>query len=216
MAQPIGTSRYREGMSDPRIGLTVTHSRYVGHNHTHYSGSQVDHSYTMSLLSDAATEVCIRTDSDEGAVVAYNEIDFLAPIYAGDVLEVEAFVVGVGSSSRELGMEARVICREARRLVEDDSKIAGTASYVLEQPLVVARATATVVVADPLPEPPAPWGNQVAEVPDRPERDPKAGLKDLQDTWLRWTKDAREQIERRAVELRTRSQAAPAADDTEE
>lgn len=205
-------------MSDPRIGLTVTHSRYVGHNHTHYSGSQVDHSYTMSLLSDAATEVCIRTDADEGAVVAYNEIDFLAPIYAGDVLEVEAFVVGVGSSSRELGMEARVICREASRLVEEQTKIPQTASYVLEQPLVVARATATVVVADPLPEPPAPWGSQVADVPDRPERDAKAGLKDLQDTWLRWTKDAREQIEKRAVELRSRSQATTQAttDDTEE
>ena len=210
--------RYRVGMSDPRIGLTVTHSRYVGHNHTHYSGSQVDHSYTMSLLSDAATEVCIRTDADEGAVVAYNEIDFLAPIYAGDVLEVEAFVVGVGSSSRELGMEARVICREASRLVAETTKIAQTASYVLEQPLVVARATATVVVADPLPEPPAPWGSQVADIPDRPERDAKAGLKDLQDTWLRWTKDAREQIEKRAVELRSRSQATTQAttDDTEE
>lgn len=198
-------------MSDPRIGLTVTHSRYVGHNHTHYSGSQVDHSYTMSLLSDAATEVCIRTDSDEGAVVAYNEIDFLAPIYAGDVLEVEAFVVDVGSTSRELGMEARVICREARRLDEENTKLASTASYVLEQPLVVARASATVVVADPLPEPPAPWGSHVAEVP---EREPVPGLKDLQDTWLRWTRDARTQIEKRTAELRARSQAA--ADDTEE
>ncbi len=200
-------------MSDPRIGLTVTHSRYVGHNHTHYSGSQVDHSYTMSLLSDAATEVCIRTDSDEGAVVAYDEIDFLAPIYAGDVLEVEAFVVGVGSTSRELGMEARVVCREAQRL-DDNPKLAPTASYVLERPLVVARATATVVVANPLPEPPAPWGTQVADVPDRPERDAKAGLKDLQDTWLRWTRDAREQIEKRAADLRSRSQAA--ADHNEE
>lgn len=200
-------------MSDPRIGLTVTHSRYVGHNHTHYSGSQVDHSYTMSLLSDAATEVCIRTDSDEGAVVAYDEIDFLAPIYAGDVLEVEAFVVGVGSTSRELGMEARVVCREAQRL-DDNPKLAPTASYVLERPLVVARATATVVVANPLPEPPAPWGTQVADVPDRPERDAKAGLKDLQETWLRWTRDAREQIEKRAADLRSRSQAA--ADHNEE
>lgn len=195
-------------MSDPRIGLTVTHRRYVGHNHTHYSGSQVDHSYTMSLLSDAATEVCIRTDSDEGAIVAYDEIDFLAPIYAGDVLEVEAFVVGVGSTSRELGMEARVTCREAQRLDEDNAKLAPTASYVLERPLVVARATATVVVANPLSEPPAPWGTQVAEVPDRPELDPRAGLRDLQETWLRWTRDAREQIEKRTAELRSRTQAA--------
>ncbi|QGF24625.1 hotdog domain-containing protein [Raineyella fluvialis] len=195
-------------MSDPRIGLSVTHRRYVGHNHTHYSGSQVDHSYTMSLLSDAATEVCIRTDSDEGAVVAYDEIDFLAPIYAGDVLEVEAFVVGVGSTSRELGMEARVICREAQRLDETTTKLAPTASYVLEHPLVVARANATVVVANPLPEPPTPWGSQVAEVPDRPPLDAKAGLRDLQETWLRWTRDAREQIEKRAADLRSRAQSA--------
>ncbi|MPN11515.1 hypothetical protein SDC9_158818 [bioreactor metagenome] len=157
--------------------------------------------------------MCIRTDSDEGAIVAYDEIDFLAPIYAGDVLEVEAFVVGVGSTSRELGMEARVICREAQRL-DSNPRLAPTASYVLEQPLVVARATATVVVANPLPEPPTPWGTQVADVPDRPERDPKAGLKDLQETWLRWTRDAREQIEKRAADLRSRSQAP--ADHSEE
>ncbi len=200
-------------MSDARIGLTVTHRRYVGHNHTHYSGSQVDHSYTMSLLSDAATEVCIRTDGDEGAVVGYDEIDFLAPIYAGDVLEVEATVVGVGSTSRRLGMEARVTCREAARLDEDNPRLATSASYELERPLVVARATATVVVANPLPEAPEPWGTKVAEVPDRPERDARAGLRDLQEAWLRWTRDARDQVERRTAELRQRAEAGSDAGD---
>lgn len=202
-------------MSDPRTGLAVTHSRYVGHQHTHFAGRQIDHSYTMSLLSDAATEVCIRTDGDEGAIVAYNEIDFLAPIYAGDVLEVEAFVTAVGSTSRELGMEVRVTCRQANRL-DVDGKIPESASHVLEQPLVVVRANATVVVANPLEAAPDPWGSQVSEVPERIETETMAGLRDLQDTWMRWTRDAREQWQKRSAERRARTESATAQPEVEE
>src|SRR5690606_31847066 len=53
-------------MTDPRLGLTVTHRRYVPYSHAHYAGNLVDGAYALGLFGDVATEVCIRTDGDEG------------------------------------------------------------------------------------------------------------------------------------------------------
>jgi hypothetical protein len=51
---------------DPRLGLTVTHRRYVPYSHAHYGGNLVDGAYMLGLFGDVATEACIRTDGDEG------------------------------------------------------------------------------------------------------------------------------------------------------
>ena len=53
-------------MTDARLGLTVTHRRYVPYSHAHYAGNLVDGAYALGLFGDVATEVCIRTDGDEG------------------------------------------------------------------------------------------------------------------------------------------------------
>ena len=66
--------------SDPRVGLTVTHSRYVPYSHAHYAGDLVDGAYVLALFGDLATEVCIRTDGDEGLFAGYDEVRFLAPV----------------------------------------------------------------------------------------------------------------------------------------
>jgi 3-aminobutyryl-CoA ammonia-lyase len=124
---------------DARLGLVVTHRRYVPYSHAHYGGNLVDGAYVLGLFGDVATEVCIRTDGDEGLFASYADVQFCAPVQAGDVIEVSATVTRVGTRSRDLDLEARVVAR-AR------SGAAASAAELLEPPLVVVTARGTVVV----------------------------------------------------------------------
>jgi len=124
---------------DPRLGLSAVHRRYIPFSHAHYAGDLVDGAYSLGLFGDVATEVCIRGDGDEGLFASYSDVQFLAPIRAGDVVEVSAEVVRVGRRSRELRFEARVVCRAA-------PEHGPSASRVLDPPLVVTTARGTVVV----------------------------------------------------------------------
>lgn len=126
-------------MSDSRIGLTVTHRRYVSAADAHYGGNLVAGAYVLALFGDVATEVCIRTDGTEGLFAGYSDVRFLAPVRGGDVLEVTATVVGVGRTSRTLALKAQVLCRATPDLGPD-------ASTVLSAPLAVVEAVGTVVV----------------------------------------------------------------------
>jgi 3-aminobutyryl-CoA ammonia-lyase len=121
------------------VGLTVTHRRYVPYAHAHYAGNLVDGAYALGLFGDVATEVCIRTDSDEGLFASYSDVQFRAPVRAGDVLEISATVVRVGTRSRTLEFECRVVCRGRPDLSE-------SAAEVLATPIVAVTATGTVVV----------------------------------------------------------------------
>jgi 3-aminobutyryl-CoA ammonia-lyase len=120
-------------------GLTVTHRRYVPYAHAHYGGNLVDGAYVLGAFGDVATELCIRTDGDEGLFAGYDEVRFLAPVRAGDMLEATATLTRVGTRSRGVAFEARVVCRAAPE--RSDS-----AADVLAEPLVVVRAAGTVVV----------------------------------------------------------------------
>ena len=124
---------------DARLGLVVTHRRYVPYSHAHYGGNLVDGAYVLGLFGDVATEVCIRTDGDEGLFASYSDVQFRAPVQAGDVVEVSATVTRVGTRSRDLELEARVVAR-AR------TGAAASAAEVLEPPLVAVTARGTVVV----------------------------------------------------------------------
>ncbi|MFE9657561.1 hotdog domain-containing protein [Micromonospora sp. NPDC006431] len=126
-------------MSDSRVGLTVTHRRYVPYSHAHYAGNLVDGAYALGLFGDVATEVCIRTDGDEGLFASYSDVQFKGPMKAGDVLEVVATVTRVGTRSRTIDFEARVVCRGR----PDRSE---SAAEVLTEPIVAVTATGTVVV----------------------------------------------------------------------
>jgi 3-aminobutyryl-CoA ammonia-lyase len=126
-------------LDDPRLGLAVTHRRYVPYSHAHYAGNLVDGAYVLAMFGDVATEVLIRTDGDEGLFAAYSDVQFVAPVQGGDVLEATATVVRVGRRSRELTFEARVVCRA----VSDGG---ASAAQVLAEPLVCTRATGTVVI----------------------------------------------------------------------
>jgi 3-aminobutyryl-CoA ammonia-lyase len=130
---------------DPRLGLSVTHRRYVPYAHAHYAGDLVDGAYVLGLFGDVATEVCIRTDGDEGLFAAYSEVQFRAPVRAGDVVEVEATVTRVGTRSRELTLLARVVCRGAAA-ASGDPTAEPSAAVVLDPPIVAVTAVGTVVV----------------------------------------------------------------------
>jgi 3-aminobutyryl-CoA ammonia-lyase len=120
-------------------GLTVVHRRYVPYAHAHYAGNLVDGAYALGLFGDVATELCIRSDGDEGLFASYSDIQFRAPVRAGDVLEVEARITRVGTRSRTLEFECRVVCRGRPDVSE-------SAAEVLDPPLVAVTATGTVVV----------------------------------------------------------------------
>ena len=123
----------------PQVGLSVTHRRYVPASHAHYGGNLVDGAYVLGLFGDVATEAAIQMDGDEGLFASYSDVQFLAPVLAGDVIEATAAVVRVGRRSRELGFEARVVCRA-------DPERGQSASRVLDEPLIVVTATGTIVV----------------------------------------------------------------------
>ena len=120
-------------------GLTVTHRRYVPASHAHYGGNLVDGAYVLGLFGDVATETAIRMDGDEGLFASYSDIQFRAPVRAGDVIEATATVIRTGRRSRELAFEARVVCRA-------DPGRGPSASGVLAEPLVAVTATGTIVV----------------------------------------------------------------------
>jgi 3-aminobutyryl-CoA ammonia-lyase len=120
----------------PPLGERVSLRLRVGAEQAHYGGGLVDGAYLLKLFGDAATELLIRRDGDEGLFRAYSSVDFLAPVHAGDYLEVEAEITRVGKTSREMRFEARKVVAAEE----------GSAARLLEPPLVVARATGTCVV----------------------------------------------------------------------
>ena len=105
----------------------------------HYGGNLVDGARILALFGDAATELCIRHDGDEGLLRAYESVEVLAPTHAGDFLEVEAELVSAGNTSREIRFEARKVIRPR-------PDVSDSAADALAEPVVVCRAVGTVVV----------------------------------------------------------------------
>jgi acyl-CoA hydrolase len=105
----------------------------------HYGGDLVAGAKTLELFGDIVTEVTIRLDGDEGLFRAYQEIEFLAPVYAGDFIEATGKLVKMGSTSRTVELVARKVIAVSRKPGEH------SAADVLDEPIVVARAIGTTV-----------------------------------------------------------------------
>ena len=123
-----------------RVGTTVVHRRYVPYSHAHYAGNLVDGAYSLGLFGDVATEMCIRTDGDEGLFASYADVQFVAPVRAGDVLEVTCELVRAGTRSRTLRFAVLVVARG------EATDARPGAARMLDEPLVATTATGTVVV----------------------------------------------------------------------
>ena len=94
----------------------------------------------LNLFGDVATELLIRHDGDEGLFRAYDAVEFLAPVYAGDYIEATGEITHVGRTSRKMTFEARKVIRPAPELGAD------SAAELLDEPIVVCRASGTCVV----------------------------------------------------------------------
>jgi 3-aminobutyryl-CoA ammonia-lyase len=124
----------------PTVGTVVTHRRYVPYSHAHYAGNLVDGAYSLGLFGDVATEMCIRTDGDEGLFASYSDVQFRAPVRAGDVLEIRCELTRVGTRSRVMDFAVYVVARGA---ATDEQP---GAADVLAEPILATSATGTVVV----------------------------------------------------------------------
>lgn len=105
----------------------------------HYCGNLVDGAKMLQLFGDVATELLIRFDGDEGLFRAYDSVEFLAPVYAGDYIEARGEIIEVGRTSRKMKFEAYKVIR-SRPDIND------SAAEVLEEPILVCRASGTCVV----------------------------------------------------------------------
>lgn len=105
----------------------------------HYGGNLVDGAKMLALFGDVATELLIRHDGDEGLFRAYENVEFLAPVYAGDYIEAVGQIVEVGNTSRKMIFEARKVITQRPEINE-------SAAEFLKEPVVVCRATGTCVV----------------------------------------------------------------------
>lgn len=126
-------------MTDASVGQSVTHRRYVPYAHAHYAGNLVDGAYSLGLFGDVATELCIRTDGDEGLFASYSAVQFLAPVHAGDCIEIVATLVRVGRRSREMEFSVTV----TTRATADGS---ASSAQLLDPPIVATTARGVVVV----------------------------------------------------------------------
>ncbi len=120
--------------SNPSVTLRL---RMSSHD-AHYGGNLVDGARLLGLFGDVATELLIRLDGDEGLFRAYDAVEFLAPVYAGDYIEAYGEITTVGNTSRKMTFEARKVIRAA-------PEINNSAAVVISPPIVVCRATGTCV-----------------------------------------------------------------------
>ncbi len=119
-------------------GLTAVIRVRMGPHDAHYGGALVDGARILALFGDVATELLIRLDGDEGLFAAYDGVEFLAPVYAGDFIEAHGRVVKMGKTSRRMEFEAR-------KVIAARPEIGDSAADALETPIVVCRATGTCV-----------------------------------------------------------------------
>ena len=105
----------------------------------HYGGGLVAGARVLELFGDVATELTIRHDGDEGLLAAYESVAFLAPVFAGDFLEVTGRIVEVGRTSRRCELEAR-------KVAVPRPDVSDSAADLLGEPVIVAHAVGTTVV----------------------------------------------------------------------
>ncbi|HZO74430.1 MAG TPA: hotdog fold domain-containing protein [Ktedonobacteraceae bacterium] len=109
----------------------------------HYGGQLVNGAHMLALFGDVATELAILCDGDEGLLVGYEQVEFLAPLYAGDFVEAVGRITRIGRTSRRIEFEAY-------KVIAARSDIGESAADALDTPLLVGRAIGTTVVKERL------------------------------------------------------------------
>ncbi len=122
------------------VANKVTHRIRISASDAHYGGGLVDGAHVLKLFGDTATELLIRNDGREGLLRAYQTVDFLAPVYAGDILEVTCELYQSGNTSRQMRWSAYKIIAGSQDPAKSDL------GEVLKHPILVAQAEGTCVV----------------------------------------------------------------------
>ena len=119
--------------------MEAVHRLRLSQADAHYGGGLVAGARLLELFGDLATELCIRSDGDEGLFAGYSSVEFLAPVHAGDFVEVRGSIIRAGQTSREMSFEVV-------RYAVPRPDVSESAADVVDRPEPVARATGTCVV----------------------------------------------------------------------
>lgn len=117
----------------------VTHRLRLSQQDAHYGGNLVDGAKIVALFGDVATELLIIHDGDEGLFRAYEKIDFLAPLYAGDFVEVTGEITHIGTTSRKMHFTCH-------KIITARPDINPSAADVLVEKILTTEAIGTCIV----------------------------------------------------------------------
>ncbi len=127
----------QRGAVDRAVGEVLIRVRMSAHD-AHYGGNLVDGARILGLFGDVATELLIRLDGDEGLFVAYDLVEFKAPVHAGDYIEARGRITKTGKTSRTMEFEAH-------KVIMARGDVSCSAADVLAEPVLVVRARGTCV-----------------------------------------------------------------------
>jgi 3-aminobutyryl-CoA ammonia-lyase len=113
--------------------------RRMGSEDAHYGGELVAGATMLDIFGDLITELAIKQDGDEGLFRAYESVEFLAPVHAGDFIEARGRIVSVGNTSRKCEFEAW-------KVITVRPDISESAAEMLSEPVMVCKAVGTTVV----------------------------------------------------------------------
>ncbi len=122
---------------DGSVGEVLIRVRMSAHD-AHYGGDLVDGARVLGLFGDVATELLIRRDGDEGLFVAYDLVEFTAPVHAGDYIEARGRITRAGATSRTMEFTAH-------KVISARPDLSPSAAEVLDEPVLVVRARGTCV-----------------------------------------------------------------------
>lgn len=114
----------------------------MGSHDAHYAGGLVDGAKMLQLFGDVATELLVRCDGDEGLFRAYEKVEFLAPVVAGDTIEARGRITSFGNTSRKMEFEALKV---GKLISIAEGGIAPSSAEILKEPVIVCRAIGTCV-----------------------------------------------------------------------
>lgn len=117
----------------------VIHRLRLSQADAHYGGNLVDGAKVIALFGDVATELLIQYDGDEGLFRAYEKIDFLAPLYAGDFIEVVGEITDFGNTSRKMKFQCY-------KVISAKPDLSESAADLLSEKILVTKAIGTCVV----------------------------------------------------------------------